>query len=89
MDILEILIRAILAIRQILVVLVIVSVILSYFVDPYHPVRRGIDRIVEPMLSPIRRVVPLVGMLDFSPIVLIILIQVVANLLVRLLSALR
>lgn len=85
----DILIITINALSQLLVILVIVSVILSYFVDPYHPVRRGIDRIVEPMLTPIRRVVPLVGMLDFSPIILLILIQVVANLLVRLLLTLR
>lgn len=76
------------ALQQILILLVILSVILSYFLDPYHPLRRGLDRIVEPMLSPIRRVVPLVGMLDFSPLVLIILIQVIGSLLVRLLLSL-
>lgn len=85
----DILIITINALSQLLVLLVIVSVILSYFMDPYHPVRRGIDRIVEPLIAPIRRVVPLVGMLDFSPIILIILIQVVASLLVRLLLPLR
>ena len=73
----------------ILVLLVFVSVILSYFMDPFHPVRRGVDRIVEPMLSPIRRIVPLVGMLDFSPLILIILTQLIANLLVQLLNSLR
>lgn len=80
-----ILITLIGALQQILILLVILSVILSYFMDPYHPVRRGLDRIVEPMLSPIRRVVPLVGMLDFSPLVLIILIQILGGLLIRLL----
>jgi YggT family protein len=68
-----------------LVLLVIISVILSYVMDPYHPVRRWVDSIVEPMLLPIRRVVPLVGMLDFSPIVLIILIRIVFNLILNLL----
>jgi len=77
------------AISQLLVLLVIVSVILSYFMDPYHPVRRGIDSVVEPMLAPIRRVVPLLGALDFSPIVLIILIQLLSNILIRVLIALR
>ncbi len=75
--------------EQFLVLLVIASVLLSYFMDPYHPVRRGIDRIVEPMLAPIRRIVPLVGMLDFSPLILLILIQVVTSLLVSFLSTLR
>jgi len=87
--VIDILIITINALSQLLVLLVIVSVILSYFMDPYHPVRRGIDRIVEPLIAPIRRVVPLVGMLDFSPIILIILIQVVASLLVQLLLPLR
>jgi YggT family protein len=76
------------AISQLLVLLVIVSVILSYFMDPYHPVRRAIDGVIEPMLAPIRRVVPLVGMLDFSPLILLILIQVVSRLIIRLLLAL-
>ena len=72
-----------------IILLVFVSVILSYFMDPYHPVRRGVDRIVEPMLAPLRRIVPLVGMLDFSPLILIILIQVISSLLVRFLLLLR
>ena len=85
----DILIGLINLVEWILILLVFISVILSYFMDPYHPVRRGVDRIVEPMLSPIRRIVPLVGMLDFSPLILIILIQVLSNLLVRLLFSLR
>ena len=85
----EILILFINAISQLLVLLVIVSVILSFFMDPYHPIRRAIDGVVEPMLAPIRRIVPLVGMLDFSPLVLIILIQLLSNILIRLLIALR
>jgi YggT family protein len=85
----EFLVIIISAISQILVVLVIVSAILSYFMDPYHPVRRGVDNIVEPMLAPIRRVVPLVGAFDFSPLVLIILIQLAARLLTGLLISLR
>jgi YggT family protein len=76
------------ALQQILILLVILSVILSYFVDPYHPVRRGLDRIVEPLLSPIRRVVPLVGMLDLSPLILIILLQILGGLLIKLLYTL-
>lgn len=85
----DILILFINAISQLLVLLVIVSVILSYFMDPYHPIRRAIDGVVEPMLAPIRRIVPLIGMLDFSPLVLIILIQLLSNILIRLLITLR
>lgn len=85
----SILITLINFLEWILILLIFISVILSYFMDPYHPVRRGIDRIVEPMLTPIRRIVPLVGMLDFSPLILIILIQLSSSLLVRLLLSLR
>ena len=85
----DILILFIRALSQLLVLLVIVSVILSYFMDPYHPIRRSIDGFVEPMLAPIRRIVPLLGALDFSPLILIILIQVLSNLLMRLLISLR
>ena len=85
----EILVLFINAISQLLVILVIISVILSYFMDPYHPIRRSIDGVVEPMLGPIRRVVPPLGMIDLSPLILIILIQVLANIIVRLLLSLR
>jgi YggT family protein len=87
--VIEILALFIRSISQLLVLLVVVSVILSYFMDPYHPIRRGIDSVVEPMLAPIRRVVPLIGVLDLSPLILIILLQVVSNLLIRFLLTLR
>ena len=76
------------AIFQLLFWLVLISVILSYFMDPYHPVRRAIDSVVEPMLAPIRRVVPLIGMLDFSPFILLLLLQLLRNLIIRILVAL-
>jgi YggT family protein len=72
-------------VAQALIILIIVSVILSYVMDRYHPVRRWVDLIVEPLLMPIRRVLPALGGLDFSPLVLILLIQLIANLLNRLL----
>ncbi|GIV66370.1 MAG: YggT family protein [Chloroflexota bacterium] len=85
----DLLITLIQAIGSVLFILVIVSVVLSYFMSPYHPIRANLDRIVEPLLSPIRRVVPPVGMIDFSPLILIILIQVVETLLISLLASLR
>jgi YggT family protein len=87
--VIEILVLFINAISQLLVILVIISVILSYFMDPYHPIRRSIDGVVEPMLAPLRRVVPPLGMIDLSPLILIILIQVLANIIVRVLLSLR
>jgi len=87
--VIEILALFIRSISQLLVLLVVVSVILSYFMDPFHPIRRSIDSVVEPMLAPIRRVVPLIGVLDLSPLILILLLQVVSNLIIRFLLTLR
>jgi YggT family protein len=69
--------------------IVIIDIILHYFMDPYHPIRRTLDNIVEPFLAPIRRVVPLIGMFDFSPLVLIILVQVLSSVLISFLNILR
>ena len=66
-------------------ILVIAYVILSYFMDPYHPVRVAVNRIVEPMLTPIRRILHQTGMIDFSPLVLLILVQVIEYILTRVL----
>jgi uncharacterized protein (TIGR00251 family) len=85
----NILISLIGILAQLLVLLVIISVILSYFMDPYHPLRRALDSVVEPMLSPIRRIIPPIGMLDFSPLILIILIQLLSNIIIRILISLR
>jgi len=38
---------------------------------------RSINALLEPVLAPIRRVLPSTGSLDFSPLVLIVILQVV------------
>ena len=65
--------------------LLIAYVVLSYFMDPFHPVRATVNRIVEPVLNPIRRILPQKGMVDFSPLVAIIIVQVLEFVLTRLL----
>lgn len=75
-------------ISRLIFLLILVHVILSYFMSPFHPVRQTIDRFVEPMLAPIRRVVPPIGMIDFSPLVLILFVQLVAWLMRSLLLSL-
>jgi YggT family protein len=41
-------------------------------VDPYHPLVRFLYNVTEPVLEPIRRILPRTGMFDFSPLVAII-----------------
>ena len=75
-------------IANLFIFVVIADSVLSFFLSPYHPVRVTMDRIVNPFLMPIRRIVPLVGMLDLSPLILIILVEILNRALVSLLFAL-
>ena len=85
----SVLIQLINILSQFIVLVVIVKIILSYFMDPYHPVRQTLDGLVEPMLAPIRRIVPLIGMFDFSPLILIILVRILSSVLISFLLTLR
>ena len=57
-----------------------VRAILSWFIhDPRNPLVQVLDQITEPILSPLRRVVPRLGMIDITPLVAIILLQFLAQ----------
>ena len=68
-----------------LTLVVFVDVLLSFVLNPFHPLRRALDSFVDPMLAPIRRVVPPAGGLDFSPAILLIVLQILGRVLVTLL----
>lgn len=71
---------------QLLTLIVIIHAVSTYIFPPYNSVRLQLDKIVNPFLNPIRKVVPTIGNFDFSPVVLIILLQVLEYLLLRLIS---
>ena len=73
---------------QLISILIIAQVLLSYVMSPYHPLRQTIDRLLEPLYAPIRRFLPQTGGLDFSPVILIIVVQIVARLLTGILNTL-
>ena len=58
---------------------VIASSLLSFFLPPYHPVREALGRIVDPFLNPIRSLMPSAGGLYFSPLILILIIELITN----------
>jgi len=61
---------------------IIIRALLSWFsIGGVQPVFRLLVEITEPVLAPIRRVLPTAGMLDFSPLVALLLIQVISNIL--------
>ncbi len=72
---------------NILSIAIVVRVLLSWFnVDPFNPIIAFLDQITEPILSPLRRVIPPIGMMDITPIVAVVLLQVVEWILLSLVA---
>lgn len=67
--------------------LVVVYAILSW-VQADSPIVDVIDRLTAPMLRPFRRVIPLVGGFDLSPLALLVVLQVAAIIVANLQDAL-
>ena len=65
---------------QILTLAIFVRAILSWFpVSRDNPFVEVVVQITDPILGPIRRVMPLMGSIDFSPLVAIILLQMISS----------
>jgi len=65
-----------------LILLVVVSSILSWFrPDPRNPVVKILNAIVEPLLHPIRALLPATGGMDFSPMIAILILWFLQKLL--------
>lgn len=58
--------------------LVLFGAILSW-VNPYAPIRPIVDALTRPFLMPLRRVIPLIGGVDLSPLVVLIIAQVMLS----------
>jgi YggT family protein len=56
--------------------------------NPYHPVMDFLIRITEPVLAPIRQVIPPIGPIDISPLVALLLLRFVEWLVQALVMAL-
>lgn len=74
------------ALRELLVLLVyifigaiIIQALMSWVAPMgggYHPVAGLLDSMTAPLLTPIRRIVPLIGMIDLSPLVALLLLNI-------------
>ncbi len=73
----------IIIIEQTLLLLILLKIVLSYFMDPFHPLRQTIDKIIEPLLRPIRQLIPSFGHFDFSPLILMVIIEVLTRVLLN------
>ena len=78
------LIRLIDQLLVIYVYIIIIRAVMSWFSPSYdNPIYRFVISLTEPILSRIRRILPSLGGLDLSPIVLIFLIGLLRNFLFR------
>ena len=72
--------------------LILVRVVLSWaspigYRQPYYSVIRLLHRLTEPVLAPLRRIVPPIGgTVDVSPVVALLLLELVRSLVVSLLQ---
>ena len=69
-----------------LVFLILARVLLSW-VQPNgtHPAILWVYRLTEPILAPVRRLLPSMGGMDLSPIIVLFGVQIVENVLIRVL----
>ena len=76
-------------VAQVLALLIIVRALLTWIpsVDHGHPVVRAIVRVTDPVLLPIRRLVPPLGGIDVTPIAALLLIEIARTLLIRIVVA--
>jgi YggT family protein len=78
----EYFVRAVVIFCYVLIVAIIIRSLMSWFpVDPKNTLVNIVHTITEPILAPLRRVLPRLEMIDLSPMVAIILLYVVVWLL--------
>ena len=67
---------------QVLTLAILARVIISWFSpSPTNRLAIILYQVTEPFLSPLRRIIPRVGMFDFTPLAAVIMLQLLAGLL--------
>ena len=67
---------------EVFTLVIIARVIVSWFSPrPTNRLAIILYQLTEPLLAPLRRIIPRVGMFDFTPLAAIILLQLIARLL--------
>ncbi|MBV9119198.1 MAG: YggT family protein [Chloroflexi bacterium] len=68
---------------QVLVIAIFLRAIISWFrLAPDNPIQVILVQVTEPILSPLRRVVPSLGMIDITPWIAMILLQFLGQLII-------
>lgn len=67
---------------QILILAIFIRAILSWVtINPRNPLMMILLRVTEPVLEPLRRIIPRMGMLDITPLIAIVFLQLIVWLL--------
>lgn len=65
---------------SVLEIAILIRVLLSWFpIDRSNPIVSLVWQITEPVLAPIRRVLPRLGMIDLSPLAALLVLQFIAQ----------
>jgi YggT family protein len=63
-----------------LAIALLIRALLSWVVrDPYNPIVKALDTITEPILQPLRQIMPRTGMIDLTPMVAMILLFLLSS----------
>jgi YggT family protein len=85
----QIVIRPIEIVFSVLSLAILARVLLSWVrVDPTHPAVQLLFDVTEPIMRPIRDMMPAMGMFDFSPIIALLLLNVLEGLLLYIIRGL-
>lgn len=61
---------------------ILVRVIVSWLnINPYHPLVSLVYQITDPILLPLRRIIPPLGMIDVTPIIAMMLLSLIQQVL--------
>lgn len=63
-----------------LALIIFIRAILSWFpISRHNPIVAFLDYITEPIMIPLRRIIPRIGMIDITPMVAIIILIIIAS----------
>ena len=74
------------SIAMILMLVVIAYAVLTWLLSPYHPFVQTLGQAADPILRPFRRWPLRIGSIDFTPLIVIVLIQLAETILVYLIQ---
>ena len=64
--------------------IIIIRVLISWVSpDPFNPLVQFLIQATDPVLEPARRIIPTIGPLDISPMIVLLLLQVIQHFLVK------